>query len=146
MSVIVGRIPGFLSISMAHLLEANENGETANDYGTVVAASPDEVTGKLVSGELDAATLPTNTAAILYNRTQGEVLIAAVNTLGVIKIVTDDPEITELSDLVGQQIDASGRERSRNTPSTTSCARTTSSPARTWRAPTSRAMTRWPPG
>ena len=74
-------------MGMLELLEQNEKGEAANDYQVTLATAPDEVVAKVVSGELDIAAVPTNVAATLYNKTQGGVQLAALNTMGVLYIV-----------------------------------------------------------
>jgi len=66
---------------MLELLEQVEKGEAANDYQVTLATAPDEVVAKVVSGELDIAAVPTNVAATLYNKTQGGVQLAALNTM-----------------------------------------------------------------
>lgn len=72
-------------------------------------SQPDIVVGKLLTEEVDIAAVPTNVAAMIYNKTEGKYKVAAVNTLGVLYIVTaDGVEINDLSDLKGKTIYASG--------------------------------------
>ena len=68
-------------------LEDKENVVTAgggNTYEFTLAASADEVSPKLMQGELDIACVPANLASVLYNRTDGGIVTLAVNTLGCI--------------------------------------------------------------
>ena len=82
-------LSGPTALGMLDLLEKNENGEAANNYNVTIATAPDEVTGKIISGELDIAAVPTNVAATLYNKTEGQVQIAALNTMGVLYVLED---------------------------------------------------------
>ena len=84
--VNVAALNGPTGMGMVKLMKDSENGETENDYTFTLAGAPDEITGKLTSGEVDIAAIPTNLAATLYNKTSGQVQIAAINTLGVVCI------------------------------------------------------------
>ena len=80
------------------------------DSGNVdTAASADEVTPKLIQGETDIAAVPANLASVLYNKTEGQIQVLAVNTLGVLYIVENGDSIHSVSDLAGRTIYASGK-------------------------------------
>ena len=68
--VKIGVLKGPTGIGSAYLMEKNDKGGTLNDYKFVTATAPTDLTGRLVSGELDMAALPTNVAATLYNKTK----------------------------------------------------------------------------
>lgn len=73
-------------------------------------AQPDVVLAKLLNEEIDIAAVPTNVASVVYNKTGGKYQVAAVNTLGVLYIVTNgDVEINSVEDLKGKTIGASGK-------------------------------------
>ena len=55
------------------------------------------------------AAVPANLASVLYNNTNGEVQILAVNTLGVIYIVEKGNEIQSFEDLKGKTIYATAK-------------------------------------
>lgn len=78
---------GPTGIGMAQLSSLAEEGKTEYNYSITYAGSPDEVTGGLISGELDIAAVPVNLGAVLFNKTDGQILTAAVNTLGVLYVV-----------------------------------------------------------
>ena len=61
----VGVIKGPTGIGAVELMEKSENGETEGLYNISVAASADEVNGKIAKGELDIAAVPTNVAPLL---------------------------------------------------------------------------------
>ena len=79
------------------------------NYSFQIAASADEVTPKLVQGDLDIAAVPANLSSILYNNTKGKVQVLAVNTLGVLYIVENGETVQSAADLKGKTIYASGK-------------------------------------
>lgn len=81
----------------------------AETYDFTIAAAVDEMTPKLVKGEIDIAAVPANLASVLYNNTQGKVQVLAVNTLGVLYIVENGSTVTNWEDLRGRTIFASGK-------------------------------------
>ena len=105
----IGGLKGPTSMGMVELMEANEKGTSDNSYAFTIAGSADELTPKLVQGELDIAAVPANLASVLYNNTNKAVSLLAVNTLGVVYIVETGNEIQTLSDLKGKTIYATGK-------------------------------------
>ena len=81
----------------------------SNLYDFTLAASADEVSPKLMQGELDIACVPANLASVLYNRTDGGIVTLAVNTLGVLYIVENGNSVQSMADLAGRTIAASGK-------------------------------------
>ena len=81
----------------------------SNLYDFTLAASADEVSPKLMQGELDIACVPANLASVLYNRTDGGIVTLAVNTLGVLYIVENGNAVASMADLAGKTIVASGK-------------------------------------
>ena len=67
------------------------------------------MTPALLKGELDMACVPANLAAVLYNKTEGEIEVLAVNTLGVLYIVENGESVQSIADLKGQTIVAAGK-------------------------------------
>ena len=61
--------------------------EVASNYNFTMYGAADEIVPLLVKGDLDAAAVPANLAATLYNKTNGAVEVACINTLGVLYIV-----------------------------------------------------------
>ena len=53
--------------------------------------------------------MPCNLAGVLYNKTGGAVEVAAVNTLGVLYVVTTGDDITSVADLAGKTIYTTGK-------------------------------------
>lgn len=108
-TIRIGGLKGPTSMGLVKVMEDNENGAAANDYAFTIAGSADEVTPKLIQGELDIAAVPANLASVLYNNTDGAVQLLAVNTLGVIYIVEKGETIQSVADLAGKTIYATGK-------------------------------------
>ena len=94
---------------MVKLMADSEQGETQNTYEFTVAGAPDEITGKVIQGEFDIAAVPTNVASVLYNKTGGNVQLAALNTLGVLYVVENGDTVHSMADLAGQTLYATGK-------------------------------------
>ena len=109
--VRLGVLAGPTGMGAAKLLQDGAEGKTQNNYTHTLFNAPDEVTAKLISGELDIAAVPTNLAAVLYQKTKGGVQLLALNTLGVLHLVSsaDNVIIRGVEDLVNQTIYSSGQ-------------------------------------
>ena len=79
------------------------------NYHITIYQSPDEITGKIISGELEIACVPSNLAAVLNAKTKQNICLLGVNTLGVLYLVEKGESLTDLSDLKGKKILASGQ-------------------------------------
>ena len=96
---------GTTGFGMANLMDAAAKGEAAQEYNFTVETDASNVVAALVNGSVDIAALPTNAAATVYNKTQGKVQALALNTLGVLYLVTDGSVTVEsLADLAGQTV------------------------------------------
>jgi len=105
----IAGMTGATSMGMVKLMETAEAGTAKNNYIFTIAGSADEITPKLIKGELDIAAVPANLASVLYNNTEGKIKLLAVNTLGVLYIVETGNEIKSLADLKGKTIYATGK-------------------------------------
>lgn len=108
-NINVAVLKGPTGIGAVKLMADNDEGKTTNNYSFTTASAPDEVVGKVVSGEIDIAAVPTNIAATLYNKTEGNVKIAALNTLGVLYLLENGNEINAIEDLSGKTVYSSGQ-------------------------------------
>lgn len=96
---------GTTGFGMANLMDANANGESAVQYQFAVETDASNIVAGLANGSVDIAALPTNAAATVYNKTQGKVQVLALNTLGVLYLVTDGSvTIESMADLAGQTV------------------------------------------
>jgi NitT/TauT family transport system substrate-binding protein len=108
-NVNIATLKGPTGMGMVEIMEKSAIGNTANNYSFELTSSPDDLIGKVINGELDIIAVPTNLAAVLYNRTEGAVQLAAVNTLGVLYVLEDGDSIQTLSDLKGKTLNTSGK-------------------------------------
>lgn len=100
----IGTIKGPTGIGMSKLMNDSELGETANTYSFDIAETPDITIAKIISGELDAAAVPSNLALSAFNKTNGDVQCAAVVTLGTLYILENGTTINSMADLKGKTI------------------------------------------
>ena len=103
-TVRVAALKGPTAMGLVRLMS-----DAGDGYEFTLAASPDEVAPRLIQGELDIACIPANLAAVLYNRTGGEIVTLAVNTLGVLYIVENGNAVQSIEDLRGMTVAASGK-------------------------------------
>ena len=85
----VGALKGPTAMGMIRMI----SDDGVNSY--TLAGSADELTPRFIKGELDIICVPANLAAVLYNKTGGEVVTLAVNTLGVLYIVENGGETVQ---------------------------------------------------
>lgn len=105
----IAGLKGPTSMGLVHLMSEAQNDQAQNNYTFSIHATADEVTPKLIQGDLDMAAVPANLAAVLYNNTQGQIQVLAVNTLGVLYITELGDTVQSVEDLRGQTIYASGK-------------------------------------
>ena len=103
--VRVAALKGPTAMGLVQLFDTH-----AADYDVLIAGAADEVTPKLIQGQIDIAAVPVNLGSVLYNRTEGQVQLIAINTLGVLYVVEKGGEgIHSLEDLKGKTIYATGK-------------------------------------
>lgn len=105
----IATLKGPTGMGMVKMFSDNEAKTTANRYVTTIAGAPDLLVGKISSGEIDIAAVPTNLAATLFNKTGGKVQILALNTLGVLNILEKGDTVKTFADLKGKKLFASGK-------------------------------------
>ena len=66
-TIRLGGLKGATSMGMVKLLDDAENGKTKSRIEFEMAASADELTPKLLKGEMDILAVPANLGAVLYN-------------------------------------------------------------------------------
>ncbi len=108
-SVRVGSLKGPTSIGLVELMECAEYNETENDYSFIMETAADTLLAKMVQKELDIALVPANVASVLYNKTEGGVMVIDINTLGVLYMISGDESIADIRDLQGKTIYLTGK-------------------------------------
>ncbi|NLK73437.1 MAG: ABC transporter substrate-binding protein [Clostridiales bacterium] len=101
--VKVAGLKGPSSIGMIQMIDQQASlGENVSTTYDIVPA-PDTLVAKLLNGEYDFATLPTNTASIIYNK-KGEYQLAGIATWGMLYVVVNGVEINDWSDFEGKKV------------------------------------------
>ncbi|MEI3281343.1 MAG: PhnD/SsuA/transferrin family substrate-binding protein [Enterocloster sp.] len=96
-------------MGLAELMDRAEKGETENDYTFTMVGKADELVGSVANGDLDIVLVPANVASILYTKTQGNVNVIDINTLGVLYVVASDDSISSMEDLKGKTLYMTGK-------------------------------------
>ena len=104
----IAALKGPTAIGMVKMMEDASAGSAANNYNFAIAGTADEISAGLVKGDIDIAAVPCNLAAVLYNKTEGDIKVAAINTLGVLYIVETGDKIKSVADLKGKTIYSTG--------------------------------------
>lgn len=104
----VAALKGPTAMGMVKMMEDTNNGVSSHDYKFTIAGAADEITAGLVKGEYDIAAVPCNLASVLYNKTEGKIKIAAINTLGVLYVIETGDTIHSVEDLKGKTIYSTG--------------------------------------
>jgi NitT/TauT family transport system substrate-binding protein len=109
-AVRLAALKGPTAMGLVKLMrDSEEAGADASPYEFTLAGSADEVTPALIKGDLDMACVPANLASVLYNKTEGQIVTLAVNTLGVLYLVEKGNAVQSLQDLAGKTIVAAGK-------------------------------------
>jgi NitT/TauT family transport system substrate-binding protein len=104
----VGALKGPTGIGMIRLFETPPVLPDSVTVAVEAVASADAMAARLLSGELDAAVLPVNMGAKLYNSGLGYRLVAVVGN-GMVKPVTTDPSIVSIADFRGRDVYVAGQ-------------------------------------
>ncbi len=110
--VRVAALSGSTGLGMAKLMNDAEAKTTVNRYTFDVFDAPETLLPDLTAKEkkYDIAALPTNVAAKLYNKTNGELQILAVNTLGVLYMLeVGTQNVKSVADLSGKTVYTTGQ-------------------------------------
>ncbi len=105
----IASLKGPTTMGMVKMMSDSEAGLTFNKYNVTMYGAADEILAGVVSGNTDIANVPANLAAVLYNKTEGNLQVSAVNTLGVLYVVTSGEEISSIADLKGKTVYSTGK-------------------------------------
>ena len=105
----IASLKGPTTMGLVKLMDEADKGEARHDYEVTMYGAADEIAPQLIKGDIDVALVPCNLAGVLYNKTGGAVEVAAVNTLGVLYVVTTGDDITSVADLAGKTIYSTGK-------------------------------------
>ena len=109
--VRVASLKGPTSIGLVSFMDLTENepDNYNNTYTFTVSSAADEILPSVISGDLDIALIPANSAAVLYNNTEAGVTCIDINTLGVLNVVTGNSDIVEFTDLADHTVYLTGK-------------------------------------
>ena len=88
--VKIAALNGPTGMGMVQLMDQTDK------YEITVYQAPSDAAAKIINGEVDVAAVPSNMAAIIYNKTEGQIQAISPITMGVIYIVGNDTDIKEL--------------------------------------------------
>ncbi len=112
-SVRIASLQGPTTMGLVKLMDDARQGTGTQDYQVSMYGTPDEVVPKIANGDADIALIPSNLAAVLYNKTHTEagpkIQVAAINTLGVLEVVESGDTVHSLADLKGRTVHSTGK-------------------------------------
>jgi NitT/TauT family transport system substrate-binding protein len=111
-TITIASLKGPTTMGLVGLMDDAAAGTAAEDYQVTMYGSPDEVVPLVAQGGVDVALVPSNLAAVLYNKTKGtdaQISVMAVNTLGVLNIVESGDAVQSIADLKGKTIYSTGK-------------------------------------
>ena len=101
-------ISGPTGVGAVSMMEKSKNGETEGKYNFVLAENQEKAKASFLNGEADIVAMPTNMASALLNKGE-DVVMLAVNTLGVLYIMDATGTVSSIADLEGKTITATGQ-------------------------------------
>jgi NitT/TauT family transport system substrate-binding protein len=102
--VRVAALAGPTGMGLAYMMQ-----DMQDKYDVELFTAPDQVTAKIINGEIDIAAVPVNLASVLYNKTEGKISVIGINTLGVLYVLENGNTVNSISDLAGKTIYATGQ-------------------------------------
>lgn len=102
--VRVASLKGPTSIGLVKMMDDNDG---SYEFGIYTAA--DEILPLVVGGKVDIVSIPANVAAVLYQKTEGNIAVLDINTLGVLYVVSYDDSIQTISDLKDKTVYMTGK-------------------------------------
>ena len=99
----IAALNGPTGMGMVQLMDQTEK------YNITTYQAPTDAVSKVIAGEADLAAVPSNMAAVLYNKTEGKVVAISPITLGVLYILGNNADVKQIEDLKGKTIIASGQ-------------------------------------
>ena len=109
-TIRIASMKGPTSMGLVKLYHDIDSNEATLAYDYTIEAAADAITAALVQGNVDIAALPANVASVVYNNSDGGIQVIALNTLGVLSIVSVGGIIDSMEDLNGLTIVASGKD------------------------------------
>ena len=105
----IASLKGPTTMGLVKLLQDSEEGLLDYDLQSGIYGAADEISALLAGGKLDVAAIPANLASVLYNKTGGELQVAAINTMSVLNVVELGDSVHSIADLKGKTVYSTGK-------------------------------------
>lgn len=105
----VGGLKGPTTMGLVKLMDDADKGLSENNYEFTMVTAADELTALVAGNQVDIALLPANVAGILYQKTEKNISVIDINTLGVLYLVSSDTSIKSIEDLAGRTVYLPGK-------------------------------------
>ena len=108
-TIRVGSLKGPTSMGLVSLMDQTKNGEAGQNYEFTMAAAADEINAAFLKGDLDIVLIPANVASVLYHKTEGQIAVVDINTLGVLYLLESKETVSSVADLAGRTVYLPGK-------------------------------------
>ncbi len=108
-TINIATLKGPTGMGISKLADDARQGKAKNKYNITLISAPEDIVSMVSSGKADMAMCPINLASALYNKTNKNVNLLAINTLGVLYILENGNSINNIKDLKGKTIYATGQ-------------------------------------
>lgn len=108
-TVRIGSLKGPTSMGLVSLMDQTKNGEAGQNYEFTMAAAADEINAAFLKGDLDIVLIPANVASVLYHKTEGQIAVVDINTLGVLYLLESKETVSSVADLAGRTVYLPGK-------------------------------------
>lgn len=106
--ITMGAFKGPTAVGLVQVIDGDVAFPDGGSLSTQLVQSPPVMVSRLINGEFQAAVLPVNLAAKLYNAGRPLVL-AAVTGNGMLSVLSTDGDIDTLADLAGRTVHVAGQ-------------------------------------
>lgn len=105
----VASLKGATTMGIVNMMYDDSLGNYKDKTEFSILTAADEIVSAIVKKEVDIALVPANVAAILYKKTEQQIKVIDINTLGVLYIVDRDGSVKSISDLEGKDLYMTGK-------------------------------------
>ncbi len=108
-TIRIGSLKGPTSMGLVSLMDQTKNGEAGQNYEFTMVAAADEINAAFLKGDLDIVLIPANVASVLYHKTEGQIAVVDINTLGVLYLLESKETVSSVADLAGRTVYLPGK-------------------------------------
>lgn len=95
--------PGPMAIPMAYLFVHERLSQVADEVEFYLWENPDQLRAIVAGSQADFLTLPSNSAAVFFNRGFG-VQLLNISVWNILYVISEDPTISSFADLAGREL------------------------------------------